>query len=241
MARPGGNPDPQRPSHPLHDALEKYGVPSEAIPQIARRLLLFRPVSKTVHGAFDEDMAARLLRLSDGRPDPEAKWSTLSSAERQRAKREWNALGRTRVEHYRAKRPPTSTGPSRAGRPTLIDPALLLYCIRVLCEAKCRTDFQFSRNLKGRPVGPMWQALVAIFPLMQSYVAVRSNMAVIDSHSIGDHAEAIANDIKLGKSKIFQDLCEKLGLGPAAEDVANNADTFRLAFAVARKARRSKR
>jgi hypothetical protein len=227
-------------SHPLHDALEKYGVPNNAIPKIVSRLLLFRPLFKTMRGEFDEDMAARVLRLAEGRPDPTAQWSTLSSAERQRAKRGWNALGRTRIEHYRAKRAPTSMGPSRAGRPTLIDPALVLYCSRVLCEANGKTDFPFSRNLKGHPVGPMWQALLAIFPLMQSYVAVRSDMAVIAPHSIDDHAEAIANDIKLGRLKIFRDLCEKLGLGPTAEDVATNADTFRLAFAAARKADRSK-
>lgn len=228
--------------HPLQQALAKYGVDNRAIPKIMDRLLLFRPVFKTVRGAFDEDMAARLLRLADGRPDPKDKWSALSYAERQRARRTWNAVGRNRVEHRRAKRSPTSIGPDRGGRPTLVDPALVLYCVRVLCEASGKTDFTLSRNsVKGAPAGPNWRALIAVFPQMQSYVAVRSDLAAIDPHLISRHAEAIVGGIKLAKSPFFRDLCGQLGLGPSAEDVANNADTFRLAFAIARKARRDKR
>jgi hypothetical protein len=215
----------------LHKALEKFGVPDHAIPRTIRHLLFFRPVFKTVRDVFDKDMAARLLRLADGRPDSEEKWSALTYDERQRAKRAWNALGRNRTEHRRAKRSPTSIGPSRGGRPTAIDPALVLYCVRVLCEARGKADFPLGR-------GPMWRALIDIFPLMQSYVAVRSNMASITPAAIGNHVEAIASDVKLAKSKDFRDWCVRLGLGAGPEGVAYNADTFRFAFAVTRKARR---
>jgi hypothetical protein len=36
---------------------------------------------------FDGDMAARMLRVSQGKPDPTATWLGLSRAERKRAKR----------------------------------------------------------------------------------------------------------------------------------------------------------
>jgi len=229
---------PEATARLLYKALEKYGVRDHAIPQIIKRLLLFRPVFKTVRDTLDKDMAARLLRLSarlsrlaDGRPVSEEKWSALSYEERQRAKRAWDALGRNRIEPRRAKRSPTSIGPSRGGRPTAIDPALVLYCVRVLCEAEGNAEFPHGR-------GPMWRALIDIFPLMQTYVAVRSNMASITPSTIGNHTEALASDVKLAKSKIFRDWCETLGLGTGADGVAYNADTFRFAFAITRKLRR---
>jgi hypothetical protein len=229
-------------SHPLYLELGKCGVPDDAIQKVVDGLRLFRPVWKTVRDPLDENMYAQFFLAVNGRPDPEAKWASLSYAERLRAKRTWRSFGQDRVQHRRAKQTPTSIGPSRAGRPTRIDPALVLYCVRVLCEASGSADFPLSRDsVEGVPTGPMWRALVSIFPLMQSYVAIRSNMAPIAPNTISRHAEAIAGDVKLAKSKIFQDWCEKLGLGPRAEDVVISADTFRHAFAIARKARRDKK
>jgi hypothetical protein len=232
--------EPQSSRHPLAVTLEKHGVSDHSVSKVISRLLLFRPVFKTVRG-FDEDTATRLLRISDGKPDPKARWSGLSSAERLRAKRAWNALSRTRTELKRPKRPPTSMGTSRSGRPPVIDSALVLYCMRVLCEANAKTDFPLSRDVvKGQYGGPMWRALLAVLPQMQSYVALRSNLTAIDQRTIARHTEAIAGDVKFAKSKSFRDWCGKLGLGAAAEDVANNADTFRVVFAIARKVRRGK-
>jgi hypothetical protein len=224
------------PHDPLYLELERVGVPGHAIPRIMSRLLLFRPVAMTVRG-FDEDMAACLLKS-----DANAKWSDLSYAERQRAKRSWKAFGRNRVVRHHAKRSPTAMGPRRSGRPTVIDPAILLYCVRILCETSGRTDFPLWRDvIKDELTGPMWPDLIAIFPLMQSYVAARSGMEQTSPHTISRHAEAIAGDIKLAKSDEFRYWCKQLGLGPTAEDVANNADTFRLAFALSRKVKRDKR
>jgi hypothetical protein len=246
-------------SHPLHQALEKGGVSNDAIPTIISRLLLFRPVFKTVRDTFDGDMAARLLRLSDGVPNPNQKWSELSYAERRRAKRLWRSIGRDRIEHYNAKRRPTSIGPSRSGRPTVIDPALLLFCMRVLSEAKGAITFELGHKFeretsKHIPSGAMWQALLTVFPLAQSFVAIRSGVepiapVIIHKHADGitieqninlihKHADAIEQNIKLARSKTFEDWCRELQLGPTAEDVAAGADTFRLAFAITRRTRR---
>jgi hypothetical protein len=248
-------------NHPLRLALENCGVAGQSIPAIARQLLLFRPVYKVARGAFDKDIAARLLRLNNGTPDAKVKWSSLSYPERKQAKSLWSTIGRNRIEHYNAKRPPTSIGPSRSGRPTVIDPALLLFCMRVLSEAKGAITFELGHKFeretsKHIPSGTMWQALLAVFPLAQSFVAIRSGVepiapVIIHKHADGitieqniklihKHTDAIEQNIKLARSKTFEDWCRELQLGRTAEDVATSADTFRLVFAITRKTRRDK-
>ena len=244
-------------NHPLRLALENCGVSSQSIPTVVRQLLLFRPVYKVVR--FDKDLAARLLRLNEGRPDAKVKWSSLSYRERKRTKTMCCALKRGRIDHHNAKRQPTSMGPGRGGRPTVIDPALLLFCMRVVSEAKGATTFKLGHRFEPKtgkhiPSGTMWQALLILFPFAQSYVAIRSGVrpivpviihknagAITTEQNIElalKHAAAMEQSIKLARSKTFEDWCRKLELGPTAEDVAISADTFRLVFAISRRTRR---
>ena len=58
---------------------------------------------------FDNGMAARMLRLSEGDPKPNATWKELTPAERKRAKRGWAWALDAGFEIYAA-RPPVSDG-----------------------------------------------------------------------------------------------------------------------------------
>jgi hypothetical protein len=66
---------------------------------------------------FEGDMAARMLQLDDGQPNSDAHWNTLSRSERKRAKRVWTWALDARLD----------TSPQ--GRPSKIDPVLVLYCV----------------------------------------------------------------------------------------------------------------
>jgi hypothetical protein len=170
-------------------------------------------------------MAARLLSVEENRPDPDATWKSLSRAGRKRARRLCDWLAR---DHGLSATP--------QGRRPLIDAALVLYCIRVLCEASGRPRFKFSRPpAEGLFGGPMWRALNEALPLAQQFLAVRFGTPAIPRNKIDHHAEAIAGIAKLTRSRRFEKWCRRLGLGPRADDVATNAATFRLAIAYARK------
>jgi hypothetical protein len=232
---------------PLCRALAECGVGADEIPSTARRLV--RPplsLGQTAAGdpeigtgafrlyelakknrTFDGDTAARLLRLHEGRPDPHAKWKTLSLAERKRARRLWTWIGETHG---------LSITPQ--GRSPVIDPALVLYCTRVLCEASGRPQFTFSRPADGgTPRGPMWRVLIEALPIAQRFLALRFRTPVIACSEINSHAESVAEIVKRSRSKHFKDWCQKLDLGPEADNVAGNPSTFRLAIAYARKSR----
>jgi hypothetical protein len=178
---------------------------------------------------FDGDMAARTLRLNEGRPDPAATWKSLSRAERKAARRLWG---------WTAKPHGLSVTPQ--GRPPAIDPALVLYLIRVLCEATGKCEFEFLRN-SGRLGGPMLQALVVAFPLAQQFLAMRFGMPAIgristkrsDRRGFGT-VEAIAEIARVTRSKSFKDLCETLRLGTTADDVAWSPAYARRVIAIAR-------
>jgi hypothetical protein len=213
---------------PLFQALAQCGVDDAKIPQVTRQLvrppLTFRPDPTRLRG-FDRDMAARLLCVDENRPDPHATWKSLSRAERKRARRSRDWLAR---DHGLSATP--------QGRPPIIDAALVLYCIRVLCEASGRPRFKFSRPPAGGLFGgPMWRALNEALPLAQRFLEVRFGTPAIPPNKIDNHAEAIAGIAKLTRSRQFEKRCRLLGLGPRADDVARNAATFRLAIAKARK------
>jgi hypothetical protein len=225
----------ERAAHPWWAPLQKHGITRDEASQIARQLLQFRAVS--FNGDGTTEFAALVLSLTNNNPDG-AKWRDLDRAERRRARRAANAF--VRGDRKSPKLPPAAKGTGRGGRPTRIDPALVLYCARILCERSGKTSFPLSRSDEKREYGgPMWRALVEIFPVMQSYVALRSDLDPIGQDNIARHSEAIAGVLKIAKSRAFQDWCAKFGLGPTASDVANNADTFRCAFTVARKLKRS--
>jgi hypothetical protein len=178
---------------------------------------------------FDGDMAARMLRLSEGRPDPNITWKMLSRAERKRAKRLWDWVGRAHG---------LSVTPQ--GRPPVVDPALVLYCTRVLCEATGRHRFGFSR-IGGAFGGPMWRALIEALRLAQSFLAYRFTPAPgrISTKErdprIDSHLEAIAEVVRATRSKRFSKFCQlQGGFELTSEGVARSPSMFRLAIAYTR-------
>jgi hypothetical protein len=214
---------------PLHRALAECGIDGAEIPEVARRLirppLTLRPDPTRLRG-FDGDIAARLLRLDENCPDPQAKWKALSRAERKQAKRLWDWLGR---DHGLSATP--------KGRPPKIDAVLVLYCIQSLCEATRQPHFKFSRPAGGgAPGGPMWRALNEALPIAQQFLALRFWTPIPNCD-----AEAIAEIAKLTRSKRFEKWCQRLWLGAKSDDVACSAAVFRLAVTYARKSRPRRR
>jgi hypothetical protein len=257
---------------PLNRALAECGIGPDQIEHVAKRLVRVplaigrsaagdpKPGATiqlggkqvklpTMERAFDADidgdMAAFLLRFNEGNPDPNARWNALSRLERKKARRLWDWVGRF---HGLCVTP--------QGRPPVIDPTLVLYCARVLCEApRLRksagsAEFQFRRPAGGgAPGGPLWRALLESLPLAQQFLAIRVGYPANERTSTknphnskaGDHPEAIAEIITLARSKAFKNVCETLALGPKSEDVGANPTTFRLAVVLAREMRSQRR
>jgi hypothetical protein len=254
MSSPYENAEPDL--DPLFRALADCRIPAEQIPHVAETLsrplpsfglsakddppifqgkefvigtgteagpLVLRPRE------FDHDMAARLLRFDEWHPDSDANWKSLTRAERKRAERLWDRIGKAHGLSVTPK-----------GRPPVIDPALVLYCIRVLCEASERSSFRFSR-VNGAYTGPMWRALIEALQLAQPYLAYRFGTPALGrvstkrhDHRVSSHLDAIAEIVRVIRSKQFHDLCVRFGLGPSADDVANNPSMFRVVIAYAR-------
>ena len=177
---------------------------------------------------FDGDMAARMLRLDDREPDPDATWRALSRSERKRAKRMWTwAMD-------------AGFGATPQGRPPKIDAALVAYCSRVVAEGCGQSRFQFSRPPDGgTPRGPMWRALMAALPLAGAFLGRVDSAPVSQLWNYGNRAEAVADILLVGRSNEFQMSCRQLGIGETANDVAEHPAKFRLAIARAR-ARRNR-
>jgi hypothetical protein len=242
---------------PLWQALEACDTETERIQQTIVRLA--RPPLSLHFSAADDaetaeciklvvgfvdDEAARMLRLNEGKPDPEAGWAHLTRSERKRAERLWN---------WALKPDDLSVVPR--GQPPKIDSALVLWCSRVLVEGIGRSHLAFSRPVEflparekeqsGQPKGPEWQALSATLKFVQVLIdrvvptAAGYVGAVVQ---IGDprHAETIAQIAKLDRkskdrsAKIFAKACRSLGLGSTADDVANHPQAFRFAVMMAR-------
>jgi hypothetical protein len=174
---------------------------------------------------FDGDMAARTLRLSEGQPDPEATWGALTLAERKRAKRRWNWACDAALD----------VAPQ--GRPSRVDSALVLYCMRVLAETCGHSRFKFSRPTDGgTPTGPGWRALMAALPLAASHLA-RVDSLSESSLQIAWAAETVADIVTVARSKSFAKLSKQLNLGPRSDDVADRPGTFRYAVSITRRPR----
>jgi hypothetical protein len=186
---------------------------SLSLPTPERTAMANEVVDKLV--GFDGDMAARMLRLNYGQPDPKATWTDLNRAERKRAKLLW----RSALD--------SSLDASPQGRPPAVDTALVLYCSRVLTEACGRDRFEFSRSpVGGPPSGPMWRALIAALPLAELYLASADGGAVTGSE-FSNHSETIAEIVKVDRSNAFKLLCRKKKLGRTANDVAQHPAVFR--------------
>ena len=225
----------------LHRALAECGIETKKIPSTAERLTNL-PISFRVSSwdppetesailsfvGFDSDMAARMLRLHEGKPDPEATWKNLTPSERKRAKRLWISM-----------LAPDEPNVTPQGRPSEIDPALILYCTRVLCEASGKARFEFRRPMGGgAPGGPMWRALIAALP-----------------PEFNEHAETIAEIVAVTRSEKkpdrrvsrirlsdkFAEWCREFGLKQASSDVAEHPAMFRRAISLARRSRPPKR
>jgi hypothetical protein len=239
----------------LYIALAECGIGADDIPQVAERLVK-PPISIGFSAAApsadfelttelsgehemlslkereaDRDMDARMLRLNEGQPDPGVMWEALSRAERKRAKS---------LDDWTTKEHGLSVTPQ--GRPPGIDPTLVLYCSRVLCESAGELEFRFSR-VSGVLSGPMWRALIEALPLAQLFLKRRSGQLTIARDSIKKpdhrkiHPESIAEIIRVARSEPFKNLSQQLGLGPAAGDIALNAAVCRIAIAYTSKSR----
>jgi hypothetical protein len=210
----------------LYRALAECGIATERIPPTAARLtnppISFHLSSRDLPGTasairsvvgFDRDQAARMLRLNEGKPDPEANWADLTRSERKRAKRLWNwALE------------PDDLGVVPKGRRPKVDSAFVLYCARLLCEASGKVQFNFRRPMGGgAPGGPMWRALLEVLPEFK------------------EHAESIAEIVTVTRSRKFSESCRKFDLKPASSDVADHPAAFRAAISLARRSRPLKR
>jgi hypothetical protein len=214
--------------------------PGAAIQLTCGKLGKFAPPKR----AFDCDGAAVLLRYHEGRPDySRATWKMLSRAERKRAQRLHDWFG---SNHGLSVTP--------QGAPPQYDPALVLYLMRVLCEATGRPEFPRLSTTAGKLSSPMWRALSEALPLAQSFLARRyrdyGTPAIgrrlnadkkRESYKIDKHIEGAAELIRVIRSKPFNDFCRSQNLGASADDVAASATTFRLAIASARQSRMRKR
>jgi hypothetical protein len=246
MSRP---PDPMSWKPPdlgaLNRALAACGIPADQIPGVAERLTrppltfaqsaladpaIFFPGGSEIYPdpirgtweatprRFDPGVAARML----GQPDPKKEWKP-SAAEWKRARRLWNWTGKA---HGLRVTP-------QQGRPPRIDAALVLYCVRVLCEATGRQQFGFSRSESnsGAPGGPMWRALIEALPLAQSFLA----LCYLAYGKLGQiHAEAVAEIIVRTRSPRFKELCRTHHLDLSADDVACQPQMYRVVIADAR-------
>src|SRR5262249_50379899 len=139
----------------LHRFLEQCGIDSEKILDFAERLSN-PPISFHISSwdppatasairscvGFDRDLAARMLRLNEGQPDPEITWAKLSRYDRKRAERLWKSA----LE-------PDELDVIPRGRPSQIDSARVLYCTRILCEASGQARFKFKRPRGGGAPG----------------------------------------------------------------------------------------
>lgn len=211
----------------LHRALAECGIASERIPHTAERLT---NLPKSFHVSswdppgtasairsvvgFDRDLAARMLRTNEGKPDPETSWANLTRSERKRAERLWSSmLG------------PDELDVVPRGRPSKIDSALVLYCVRVLSEASGQLKFKFRRPMRGgAPGGPMWRALLETLP-----------------RGFKEHAESIADVIVASRTPTFIRWCREFALGLTSTDVAEDPPMFRVAISLARRSRPLKR
>lgn len=222
---------------PLHRALANCGVDASLIPQTAERLI--RPpfsfqisASDNDHTKLaladlghDRDVAARILCVNEGRPNPDATWKGLTRPERKRAQRltGW-ALG------------PDELGVTPQGRPPEIDSALVVYCARVLCEACGKPRFKFARpSVEDALGGPMWRALIAALPSAFSFSTTSVCPQTIPSREVGRHSETIAEIVKVTRSKLFNRWCTEFGLGPHSDDVARHPAMFRVVVRLARR------
>jgi len=193
------------------------------------RISLMNSVTESIVD-FDKDMAARMLRLDEGCPNPGATWKGLNRAERKRADR------------LRAWALDAGLDSTPQGRPPVIDSALVLYCSRVITEACQLPDFQFSRPMGGgRPSGPMWRALVVALPLAEAALAQIDGVSSVRPREIIAHSETIADILATARSKRFREYCKIETLGVASSDVAEHPALFRYAIAYARRPRERKR
>jgi hypothetical protein len=225
---------------PEKEHVKESGADPEAVPKISPRLarppLSFRPSFTTVRG-FDSDTAAYLLQLDERRPDRTKKWNELSRAEQRRARNLWKQFD-SRVMRFS---PKTELKAHRKkGRPPVIDNALVLFCVRVICEETGASQFKFSRR-DGVPDGPMWRELMRSMPVAQQFLRTRYGTPAIPSDKIERHALTIAGIVTLSRTINFAEFCRVAGLGTTAADVAASPNMFRHAIKYARRKSQARR
>jgi hypothetical protein len=97
----------------------------------------------------------------------------------------------------------------------------------------------------------MWRALIAALPLAELFLMIRYGPPAIartptddkkpDNRKISERTESIAEIVQVIRSKPFQDLCVRFGLGSSSDHVAASPNMFRVVIAYARRSRSGKR
>lgn len=206
----------------LRRALEATGVNAHRIPQTITRLM--RP-PLSLHFSASDNAGHRLGLPFE--PDEAARmfcsksWKDLTRNERKRVRRQWDW----------AVNKPDSINLSSQGRPAVIDPAFVLWCARVLTEARGKR-ITFGRHWEGgRPRG----LAAFLIVLKESRAALDRRAGTVSKQRYDDlrHLEAVAQLLRLDRStgkeqsaKIFAAKCSAFGLGPTASHIAKDPQMF---------------
>jgi hypothetical protein len=174
----------------------------------------------------ERDIWARMLRLNEGKTDPDATWQSLTRAEQMRA---------TRLRQSIADSHPTDISSERKGRPAEIDSALVLYLMFVLLEALGRPRFSYSTQDEVKRGGPMLRALMAALQLRR---AEERSIGAVRTRRDPTADAVVTRIIKTARSDAFRQGAEHLALSLTAHGVAETPSTFRYLAAKAMKQHR---
>jgi hypothetical protein len=174
----------------------------------------------------ERDIRARMLRLSEGKADPDATWQNLSRAEQMRATRLWSSIADSH---------PTDISTQRKGQRAKIDSALVLYLMFVLMEALGRPKFSYSTQDEVTRGGPMLRALMAALQLRR---AEEQSIGAARTAQDPTADAVVTRIIKIARSEEFRQEAERLSLSLTADGVAETPSAFRYLAAEVMKQRR---
>ena len=178
---------------------------------------------------LSEPSAADEAKACAGKRRRSRTWAELSPLERNRAKQLWSS----------AVNGPDSLNVASQGRPVVVDPALVLWCSRVLKEAS-GVHLKFARHWEGgRPRG--LEAFMVVLRASQASLTRLAGAAEQSEISDPRHSETIVQILKLDRGTsddrsagIFRKECVFFELGTLADDVASSPQMFRYAVMKAR-------
>jgi hypothetical protein len=180
---------------------------------------------------FDQETAAILKRL-----DPSPIGTKSERARYMQAKRFWEWAGKAH-----------GLSISQRGRTPEIDPALVLYCYRILLDATGASKIAIGRPHGGGAIktnDPLWRVLIEALPFAQRFLELRFGAPArrpqpksgLKTSRKAHRYEAIAEILLTARSKHFEVACRKCGISaqPPPSTIASNAFSYRAAFYFAR-------